>query len=389
VTRAIDRAILITLDGVGIGAAPDARLYGDEDANTLLHVLEGCPDLRLPNLAALGLGNILPLPHVGPVPEPCGSYGLLQELSAGKDTIVGHWELAGLVQKEPFATFPDGFPREIIDAFCQATGLEPIGNEAASGTEIIQRLGEWHCRSGRPIVYTSVDSVFQIAAHEEVIPVSDLYELCRKTRDILNPYRVARVIARPFKGAGPGDYQRTSARHDFTMPPTGATLLDILAENGFQVFGVGKIVDIFAGQGLTDFVYSQDNRDGMNKTLAALDLVERGLVFTNLVDFDMCFGHRRDLEGFGQALGEFDLWLSKLLAKLGTGDLLVVTADHGCDPTTPGTDHTREVVPVLVYRPLEAKGRNLGNRFFSAVAGLIAEGLGLKWKPDHSGFPCF
>jgi len=384
----IKRAVLITLDGVGIGGAPDARHYGDENANTLLHVVGGCPGLRLPNLAALGLGNILPLPQIGPVSQPCGSYGRLQELSAGKDTIVGHWELAGLIQKEPFATFPDGFPREIMEAFAGATGLEAIGNEAASGTEIIQRLGESHCRSGRPIVYTSVDSVFQIAAHEEVIPVSDLYDLCRKARLILNPYRVARVIARPFRGPGPGNYRRTSARHDFTMPPPEATLLGILVENGFQTFGVGKIADIFAGQGLTDFTYSRNNRDGMEKTLAALNQVERGLVFTNLVDFDMCFGHRRDVAGFGRALKEFDLWLPEFLAKLAAGDLLIITADHGCDPTTPGTDHTREQVPVLVFLPSDTNGRNLGAGFFPAVAGLIAEKLGLKWTPEHAGFRC-
>ena len=241
----INRAILITLDGVGIGAAPDSHLYGDEKANTLLHVLEGCSDIHLPNLAALGLGNIISLPHVVPVRQTSADFGCLQELSAGKDTIVGHWELTGLVSNEPFASFPNGFPQEIIATFTRATGLEPIGNEAASGTEIIQRLGESHCRSGRPIVYTSVDSVFQIAAHEEVIPVSELYALCRKVREILNPYRIARVIARPFRGTGVGNFQRTSARHDFTMLPPEKTLLDILAENGFQIFGVGKIVGHF------------------------------------------------------------------------------------------------------------------------------------------------
>ncbi len=377
------KTVLITLDGVGIGAAPDAYLYGDERANTLLHVAEKCPDLHLPNLAALGLGNILPLPHVAPVGNPSASYGCLQEASAGKDTIVGHWELAGLVQKEPFATFPNGFSAEIIEAFRKATGLEPLGNEAASGTEIIQRLGAIHCRSGRPIVYTSVDSVFQIAAHEDIIPVSELYEICRKTRDILNKFRVARVIARPFTGTGPCDFERTPRRHDFAMSPPGATLLDLMCANGYEVFGVGKIRDIFAGKGLTDFVYTEDNRDGMKKTLTALGRLERGLIFTNLVDFDMYYGHRKDARGFGQALEVFDLWLPELLAALKDSDLLVITADHGCDPTTPGTDHTRELVPLLVYRPMRHKGKSLGTGFFSDVAAFIGRFYGVEMSSGN------
>jgi phosphopentomutase len=379
----IKRTVLITLDGVGIGAAPDAYLYGDERANTLLHVAEQCSDLHLPNLAALGLGNILPLPHVAPVHNPSASYGCLQEASAGKDTIVGHWELAGLVQKEPFATFPNGFPAEIIDAFRKATGLEPLGNEAASGTEIIQRLGAIHCSSGQPIVYTSVDSVFQIAAHEDIIPVSELYELCRKTRDILNKFRVARVIARPFAGVGPGRFKRTPRRHDFTIPPPGATLLDLMYENGHEVFGVGKIRDIFAGKGLTDYVYTEDNRDGMEKTLTALGHLESGLIFTNLVDFDMCYGHRKDARGFGRALEAFDLWLPELLAAFEDSDLLVITADHGCDPTTPGTDHTRELVPLLVYRPMNPKGKYLGTGFFSDVAAFIGRFYGVEMSSGN------
>ena len=374
----IKRAILITLDGVGIGAAPDAHLYGDESTNTLLHVAEQCPDLFLPNLEALGLGNIIPLPHVAPVPNPSASFGCLQEVSAGKDTIVGHWELAGLVSERPFATFPDGFPQEIIDAFRQATGLEPLGNEAASGTEIIQRLGEVHFRTGRPIVYTSIDSVFQVAAHENIIPLSELYDICWKTREILDEFRVARVIARPFKGTASGNFERTPGRHDFTMPPPAPTLLDRLCEKGFQVFGVGKIKDIFAGRGLTDYVYAVDNQDGMNKTLSALEQVEVGLIFTNLVDFDMYFGHRRDALGLGRALEAFDLWLQEFMGNLKADDLLVITADHGCDPTATGTDHTRELVPILVYRPKEKKGENLGQGFFSDVAVLIGKAFGLE-----------
>ena len=320
----------------------------------------------------------LALPRVGPAPIPSASYGALQQISAGKDTIAGHWELAGLIQKKPFATFPRGFPAEIIDACRQATNLEPLGNEGASGTEIIQRLGESHYRSGRPIVYTSIDSVFQVAAHEDVIPVSELYEICSKTRHILDKFNIARVIARPFTGMACGGFERTSGRHDFTMPPSAPTLLDRLVENGQQVYGIGKIRDIFAGRGLTDSIFSAGNPDGMAKTLTALDQVEKGLIFTNLVDFDMCFGHRNDVHGFGRALETFDLWLPKLLAELIASDMLIISADHGCDPTTAGTDHTRELVPILVYRPEKEKGENLGKGYFSDVAALIEKAFNLE-----------
>jgi len=379
------RVVLITLDGVGAGALPDAERYGDAGANTLLHVAERCGGLHLPVLQRLGLGNILPLPGVPAVTAPGAGFGRMRERSAGKDTTTGHWELAGVIQTEPFPTFPDGFPAEIIDAFRRETGLDPLGNVAASGTEILRLLGEEHLRSGRPIVYTSADSVFQIAAHEEVIPPDRLYEICRITRRLLDPYRVGRVIARPFVGRGPADFKRTSRRHDFSLPPTAPTVLDQLAAAGLTVYGVGKIRDIFTGRGITEYVFSESNADGMEKTLCALNQVGSGLVFTNLVDFDMLYGHRLDALGFGRALEEFDRWLPALLSALADDDLLLVTADHGCDPTTPGTDHSREHVPLLAWHRRLAAGRDLGVReSFADVAATVAAAFGLDWTAGRS-----
>jgi phosphopentomutase len=311
----------------------------------------------------------------------------MAEGSAGKDTTTGHWEIAGIVEPQPLPTFPQGFPAEIIDAFSRETGVAPLGNIAASGTDILRMLGDEHVRSGRPIVYTSADSVFQIAAHEERIPVERLYELCRITRRILDPYRVGRVIARPFTGCGADDYRRTSRRHDFSLPPIAPTLLDVMAAAGMSVYGVGKIKDIFAGRGISDYVYSSSNRDGMEQTLQALSLVDQGLIFTNLVDFDMLFGHRLDARGFGSALEEFDRWLPKLLAALSSGDLLIITADHGCDPTTPGTDHSREYVPLLAWSPELVSKAELGRRrCFADIAATIAEGFGLSPGAGESFF---
>jgi phosphopentomutase len=377
--------VLITLDGVGIGALPDADRYGDVGANTLEHVARQCGGLTLPNLAKLGLGNILPLQGVSPAATPAAGFGRMLERSAGKDTTTGHWELTGVIQTEPFPTYPAGFPAGIIDAFARETGCVPLGNIAASGTEIIRLLGEEHLASGRPIVYTSADSVFQVAAHEEVIPVERLYEICRIARRILDPYRVGRVIARPFVGSCADDFRRTSRRHDFSLPPTAPTILDGLERAGHTVYGVGKIRDIFAGRGITDYVYSESNADGMAKTLQALSLVEGGLIFTNLVDFDMLFGHRLDPIGFGRALEEFDGWLPRLLQSLQPTDLVLITADHGCDPTTAGTDHGREFVPLLVWHPGLAAGRNLGDRdSFADVAATVADALGVDFSVGRS-----
>ncbi|MBE0596972.1 MAG: phosphopentomutase [Desulfuromonadales bacterium] len=370
------RVILLTLDGVGIGALPDADLYGDGGANTLQHVAAACGGLELPTLQRLGLGNLLPLPGVAATAAPAACFGRMRERSAGKDTTTGHWELAGLIQEEPFPTFAQGFPPAIIEAFAAETGLYPLGNVAASGTEILRRLGEEHLRTGRPIVYTSADSVFQIAAHEEVIPPERLYDLCRTARRLLDPWRVGRVIARPFLGRSAADFQRTPRRHDFSLPPTGPTVLDQLQAAGRTVYGVGKIHDIFAGRGVTDAVYSESNADGMVKTLQALASVRHGLIFTNLVDFDMLYGHRQDAVGLGRALQEFDHWLPRLLERLEGGDLLLITADHGCDPTTPGTDHSREYVPLLAWGAQQEMGTDLGEReSFADVAATVAEAL--------------
>ncbi|HKK01747.1 MAG TPA: phosphopentomutase [Desulfuromonadales bacterium] len=379
------RVVLIVLDGAGIGALPDAGRYGDEGANTLQHVAAACQGLALPTLERFGLGNILPLAGVAAVAAPAACYGRMRELSAGKDTTTGHWEIAGVIQRDPFPTYPDGFPPEIIEAFVRETGLDPLGNIAASGTDILRELGEEHCRSGRPIVYTSADSVFQIAAHEEVIPVERLYELCRTARRILDPYRIGRVIARPFVGRSAADFKRTSRRHDFSLEPTDVTVLDRLSAAGVLTYGVGKIRDIFAGRGIGSYVYSESNADGMAKTLAALDVVSHGLIFTNLVDFDMLYGHRLDPRGFGAAVEEFDRWLPQLLRALHGDDLLLITADHGCDPTTPGTDHAREYVPLLIWSPKLAAGGDLGERSsFADIAATVAEAFGLPWGTGES-----
>jgi phosphopentomutase len=386
--RRFCRAVLITLDGVGIGALPDAAAYGDTGANTLQHVAAACGGLRLPHLQNLGLGNLLDIPGVPPAAAPSGGYGRMLERSAGKDTTTGHWELAGVIQEQPFPTFPEGFPEEIIAAFRRETGLDPLGNCAASGTEILRQLGEEHLRSGRPIVYTSADSVFQIAAHEAVIPVARLYEICRIARRILDPYRVGRVIARPFVGADAASFKRTPRRHDYSLPPNDETILDRLAAAGLPVMAIGKIADIYAGRGVAEHQASDSNADGMAKTLAALDRQRTGLIFTNLVDFDMLFGHRLDVAGFGRALEEFDRWLPQLMGTLRDDDLLLLTADHGCDPTTPGTDHSREAVPLLAWFPGLAKGVALGVReTFADVAATLDELFGVGPGPGRSFLP--
>lgn len=371
------RAVLITLDGLGVGALSDAAAYGDAGVDTLGHIKAACPELRLPQLQEMGLGNLHPDSGIVASSRPQACFGRMAERAAGKDSTVGHWELAGLIQHQPLATFPQGFPPDIIKAFQRETGLEPLGNLAASGTEILTRLGEEHVRSGRPIVYTSVDSVFQIAAHEDVIPVERLYEICRIARRILDPYRVGRVIARPFVGEGAGDFRRTARRHDFSLPPFAPTLLDHLQERGLSVVGVGKIGDIFAGQGLSKSLPSHNNRDGMEKILDAFRGMHKGLVFANLVDFDMLYGHRRDAEGFARALKDFDGWLPRMKEIMGERDLLLITADHGCDPTAAGTDHTREYVPLLVWSPGLETGCDLGRReSFADVAATLADFFG-------------
>ncbi|HZT38685.1 MAG TPA: phosphopentomutase [Bryobacteraceae bacterium] len=355
------RVVWIVLDSVGIGEMPDAAAYGDSGSDTLGHIARLRP-LNLPNLRALGLGNIRPLDGIDPAVCPLGAYGRCALASPGKDTTTGHWEMAGIHLERPFPLFPHGFPRDIMDEFERRIGRSTLGNRAASGTEIIQELGEEHIRTGSPIVYTSADSVFQVAAHEDVIPVWELYKICETAREILRgPYEVGRVIARPFIGS-PGAFTRTPNRHDYAVPPPRGMLLDQLEEKGVPVHSVGKIVDIFLGRGITDSDKTKNNADGMQKTLAAMAGQTEGLIFTNLVDFDTLYGHRNDVEGYARALEEVDAWIPRLKAALGDGDLVIITADHGCDPTTPSTDHSREYVPLLVFGPQVRPGVNLGLR---------------------------
>jgi len=372
-----ERVIWVVLDSVGIGELPDAADYGDVGRNTLGHIAESRP-LKIPTLVKLGLANIAPLNHQQPTAAPLGSYGRGATHSPGKDTTTGHWEMAGVWLDQAFPIYKNGFPPDLITAFERSIGRKTIGNKPASGTEIIQELGEEHVRTGKPIVYTSGDSVFQIATHEDVIFIADLYRICEIARKLLDgPHRVGRVIARPF--AGPvGNFARTSRRHDYAVDPPKPILLDVLQERGVPVFGIGKIHDIYNGRGVSDYVTSDSNHDGMNKLTAALQHRKKGLIFCNLVDFDMLYGHRKDVEGFAKSLEEFDHWLANFLPQLSRTDLLMITADHGCDPDPrwPTTDHSREYVPILAYSP-SAVGANLGIRETLADMGqTIAENFG-------------
>jgi phosphopentomutase len=372
-------------DSVGCGAAPDAHAYGDDGADTLGNMSVKLGGLTLPHLQGLGLGHLTTILGVPPVASPTGAYGKMRETSNGKDTTTGHWEMTGLQVDKGFPTFPEGFPAEMMSRFEKLTGRGILGNKPASGTAIIEELGREHLATGKPIVYTSADSVFQIAAHEEIIPLDELYRICEIARKLCDEVPIARVIARPFVGE-PGKFKRTYNRRDFSMPPPTATVLDSIADARMPVVGVGKIWDIFSGRGVTENIHSEGNADGMTHTLGALEKVERGLVFTNLVDFDMLYGHRRDPEGYYHALQEFDAWLPRLLEKLGPKDLVIITADHGNDPTYRGTDHTREYVPLLVAGRA-AKGRDLGTRTgFYDIAQTVADGFGLEPRPRGKSF---
>jgi phosphopentomutase len=345
-----DRVVLIVLDSLGIGAMPDAADYGDAGRDTLGHIAER-HRLKVPNLVHLGLANIRPLVGLAPVAIPQGAYGKAALLSPGKDTTAGHWEIAGIILDRPFPTYPQGFPEQLIEAFERAIGRKTLGNFPASGTEIIQRLGEEHLRSGLPIVYTSADSVFQVAAHEEVIPIEELYRICHIARELLQgKHRVGRVIARPFLGK-PGAFYRTERRHDFAVEPPRPMLLDLLKDAGLDVVGVGKIPDIFLNRGITRALPGKNNRQALESTAEAIADSGRGLIFTNLVDFDMLYGHRLDIEGYARAIEEVDAFLPTILARLKPGDLLMLTADHGCDPAGPSTDHSREFAPLLATGP--------------------------------------
>ncbi len=360
---AFDRIVWVVLDSVGIGALPDADEYGDAGRNTLGHIAQS-RRLAIPNLVRLGLANIEALAHLSPVNTPSACFGKGATRSPGKDTTTGHWEMAGIWLERAFPVYPQGFPQEIVQAFERAIGRKTLGNQPASGTEILKELGAEHMRTGYPIVYTSGDSVFQIAAHEDVIPVAELYRYCEIARQMLDgPHRVGRVIARPFIGT-PGNFRRTERRHDYAVEPPRPMLLDVLAEREVEVLGIGKIHDIYNGRGLENYVTTKSNADGMEKLRLALERQRSGLIFVNLVDFDMLYGHRKDVEGFARSLEEFDRLLGPLLGRLGNADLLLITADHGCDPDPawPTTDHSREYVPILAYGPGGRHGANLGVR---------------------------
>lgn len=383
------RIVLIVLDSVGIGAMPDAHLYGDEGSNTLVNTARAIGGLHLPNMGRLGLGRLADIPGVKPVDPAEGIFGKMMEKSPGKDTTTGHWELAGVVLKKPFDLFPNGFPEELIREFEKRTGRKVIGNKPASGTEIIRELGPLHEKTGALIVYTSADSVFQIAAKKEIVPLEELYRYCEIARQLLNEngYKVARVIARPFTGEWP-NYVRTPERRDFSLEPEGKTLLDVLTESGIPVLGVGKIADIFAGRGVTENFKTKDNNDAVDKIVWLLK--ERkgdSLIFANLVDFDTKYGHRNDYVSYAKALEEFDRRLEEILERLEREDVLFITADHGCDPTTPSTDHSREMVPVLGYGELLKKNVDIGTReTFADLGQTIADIFGVSPLENGTSF---
>lgn len=371
------RTIWIVLDSVGAGAMPDAAAFGDPPHADTLGNIARLRGLSLPNMAALGLGNLKPLAGVAPSDSPQAAYGRCTLASPGKDTTTGHWEMVGIHLDRPFPLYPHGFPPEIMHEFERRIGRSSLGNKAASGTEIIQELGTEHVRTGSPIVYTSADSVFQVAAHEEVIPLWELYKICETAREILRgPAEVGRVIARPFVGTA-GHFTRTPNRHDYAVPPPAGMLLDKLAERGVCVHSVGKIFDVFLGRGIEESAKTKSNADGMAKTLEQMEHCESGLIFVNLVDFDQQYGHRNDIAGYGAALEEFDLWLPAFRAAMRPDDLAIFTADHGCDPTVPGTDHTREYVPLLAFGELAKHGVDLGLRAsLSDIGQTVAANFG-------------
>lgn len=383
------RGILIILDGVGIGPLPDAHVYGDSDSNTLAHMAKVTGGLKLPNLEKLGLGCIAPMAGVKRVRNPLASYGKMAEKAPGKDSTSGHWEIAGLVLEKPFPTYPDGFPEEILLPFRRAIGCEILGNKAASGTEIIAELGEEHLDSRRPIVYTSADSVFQVACHTDIFPLEKLYDICVIARELLTgKNHVGRVIARPFEGE-PGSFRRTPYRKDYSVAPPAPTLLDKLGATGIEVVTVGKVYDLFAGRGVKSKVISRSNSEGVEKLVSLLsESPEKNrFIMITLVDFDMLWGHRNDPEGFKKGLEDFDVELPAILELMKKDDLLMMTADHGNDPVTPSTDHSREYVPLLAYTPGRKDGRNLGIRdSFSDVAATFAGYYGLSWTGAGMSF---
>lgn len=378
------RIHLIVLDSVGIGEAPDAADFDDLGSDTLGHIARECGGLNMPNMSALGLSNIREIQGVPKAEKPLAYFTKMQEASIGKDTMTGHWEIMGLYIDTPFRVFPEGFPDELIARIEAKTGRKVIGNKAASGTEIIAELGEEHVRTGAIIVYTSADSVLQIAAHEEIVPLKELYEICEFCREITldDPYMLGRIIARPFVGT-PGEFKRTANRHDYALKPFGRTTMNELKDAGFDVIALGKISDIYDGEGITEAIRTVSNMDGMDKLVAAMSKDFNGLSFVNLVDFDALYGHRRDPGGYGNALEEYDKRLPEVMDKMTADDLLIITADHGNDPTYKGTDHTREFVPLLVYSLRFKEGGELPVRqTFADLGATVAENFGVT-MPEH------
>jgi phosphopentomutase len=382
----IKRIIWIIIDSVGIGALPDADRFGDVGSNTLVHTVEAT-NIKLPNLCKLGLGNIEGMTVLNKEDNPTGVVGRIAEMSDGKDTTIGHWEMIGVYSETPFPTYPNGFPDEILDEFSKRTGRGVLGNIPASGTEIIKQLGEEHINTGKFIVYTSADSVFQIAAHEEVVPINELYKACEIARDILKgQHAVARVIARPFIGEK-DNYTRTANRRDFSLSPPIDTILDHMKNNKYDVIGVGKIEDIFNKKGITDAIHTKDNMDGVDQTINYMKEDNKGLIFTNLVEFDSKWGHRNDVEGYGNGLKDFDNRLVEIIDNMEETDVLFINADHGCDPTFPGTDHTREYIPFIAYGKSLKEGVNLGTRkTFADIGQTIADIFELPSLPVGESF---
>ncbi|RBW70374.1 phosphopentomutase [Bacillus taeanensis] len=387
-TKQFKRIFLVVMDSVGIGEAPDAEKFNDKGANTLGHIAEHRGGLKMPNMGKLGLSNISEVKGIEKVEQPLAHYTKMQEASSGKDTMTGHWEIMGLYIEQPFRTFPEGFPPELVEELEQKTGRRIIGNKPASGTEIMAELGEQHMKTGALIVYTSADSVLQIAAHEEVVPLDELYHICEIAREITmrEEYMVGRVIARPFIGK-PGKFERTANRHDYALKPFGRTVMNELKDGGFDVIALGKISDIYDGEGVTKAIRTKSNSDGMDKLLDSQEMDFTGLSFLNLVDFDAVFGHRRDPEGYGDALEEYDKRLQEVLNRLKEDDLLIITADHGNDPLHHGTDHTREYVPLIAYHKGVNEGKELPVcKTFADVGATVAENFGVKMPQYGTSF---
>ncbi|MDZ5782367.1 phosphopentomutase [Marinococcus luteus] len=381
------RVFLVVMDSVGIGEAPDAEEYGDKGADTLGHIAQHMNGIKIPNLERLGLGNIREIPGVEASASPTASYGYMEEMSRSKDTMTGHWEIMGLYIDEPFRTFPDGFPDELLQQLEQETGRGVLGNKVASGTEIIEELGEEHQKTGKLIVYTSADSVLQIAAHEDEVPIEELYDICEKARAMTYeaPYMIGRVIARPFIGS-PGNYERTSNRHDYALKPFGRTVMNDLEDAGLDSIAIGKISDIYDGEGVTESIRTSSNMDGMDRVTETAQKSFTGLSFLNLVDFDAKFGHRRDPQGYGEALEEFDARLPELLEAMDESDLLIITADHGNDPVHHGTDHTREIVPLIAYSKSTGSAPLGTRKTFADIGATVADNFHLSMPKYGTSF---